>query len=140
MYCHQQQLSLLLCNSIVPMSSYRSAVLNMEKAGTDVPSNKEEQQQHTEHDSQYTMQPQQRGYSWHQWKLDNEDDCWSLYWALTKTIEENDLPILDQFEFHDFMRICQKYTSEPRPPTQNCCFTTIESDMNDDNVRHDSNS
>lgn len=55
-------------------------------------------------------------YTWSQWKLDIEEDAWSLYWALTKTIEDSGLNILDQMEFADFMAVCKKYTSEPIPP------------------------
>ncbi len=57
-----------------------------------------------------------RDYSWHDWQKDHEDTIWSLFWAITKTVEDNKLEILDTMEFGDFMRFCRKHTSIPKPP------------------------
>lgn len=58
-------------------------------------------------------------YTWHNWEIDYEDTIWSLFWAISKTVEDNKLQLLDEMEFSDFMRFCRKLTSEPRPPTYN---------------------
>jgi hypothetical protein len=58
-----------------------------------------------------------REYTWGQWRLDVEDDLWSLYWALTKTVEQSGLTLLDQMEFSDFMAFCKKHTSRPVRPS-----------------------
>jgi hypothetical protein len=61
-----------------------------------------------------TQKPQE--YTWHDWRKDNEDLMWSLFWAVSKTVDDNKLPFLDQLEFSDFVQFCRKYTSEPHPP------------------------
>ena len=66
-------------------------------------------------------------YGWNDWKIDNEEDMWHLFFAITRTVQENELPMLDQFEFHDFVKVCQKFTSIPKPPKD----LTIKEDTED---------
>jgi hypothetical protein len=39
------------------------------------------------------------------------EEVWRLYYALTRTVEEEHLPLLDVLDFSDFITFCRKYTS-----------------------------
>lgn len=51
--------------------------------------------------------------TWDEWRAANEDDIWHLFWALSRSVEDMNLPMLDQLDFHRFMAFCQKNTSHP---------------------------
>jgi hypothetical protein len=39
------------------------------------------------------------------------EEVWRLYYALTNAVEHEQLPLLDQLEFSDFIKLCRKHTS-----------------------------
>ncbi len=54
-----------------------------------------------------------RTYSWSDWREDNEEAIWQLFYGITSTVRDNDLPFLDRLEFPDFVSFCQRHTSRP---------------------------
>lgn len=97
------------------MSSYLDVVAN----GDDRQKvNKQDQnQEQSRMDSQSSsMNPSKKSYTWREWEVDHEDTIWSLFWAISKTVEDNELQFLDQMEFSDFMLFCRKFTTELKPP------------------------
>lgn len=99
------------------MSSYKNAALRNRSASFPITSSSNLSASNPSSErSAFEMIMQRRDYSWHDWQKDHEDTIWSLFWAITKTVEDNKLEILDRMEFSDFMKFCRKHTSVPKPP------------------------